>query len=43
VDRIGTHGQELVEVFVTETETGQAVEAVAQAKRCEAIAISEDK
>ena len=31
--RIGTNGQELVEVFATEIEAGQAVEAVAAAKR----------
>jgi predicted DNA-binding WGR domain protein len=31
--RIGTNGQELVEVFVTEAEAGQALEAVARAKR----------
>jgi len=31
--RIGTNGQELVEVFATETEAGQALEVLAQAKR----------
>jgi predicted DNA-binding WGR domain protein len=31
--RIGTNGQELVEVFMTEVEAGQALEAVARAKR----------
>ena len=31
--RIGTDGQELVEVFVTEVEAGLALEAVARAKR----------
>lgn len=31
--RIGTKGQELVEVFATETEAGQALEAMAAAKR----------
>jgi predicted DNA-binding WGR domain protein len=31
--RIGTNGQELVEVFATEIEAGQALEAVARAKR----------
>jgi predicted DNA-binding WGR domain protein len=31
--RIGTNGQELVEVFVDEFEAGQALEAIAQAKR----------
>jgi predicted DNA-binding WGR domain protein len=31
--RIGTKGQELVEVFSDETEAGKALEAVVQAKR----------
>jgi predicted DNA-binding WGR domain protein len=31
--RIGTNGQELVEIFATEVEAGQALEAVAAAKR----------
>ncbi|WP_338067386.1 WGR domain-containing protein [Microvirga aerophila] len=31
--RIGTNGQELVEEFSNEIEAGQALEAVAQAKR----------
>jgi predicted DNA-binding WGR domain protein len=31
--RIGTNGQELVEVFSTEIEAGQALEALARAKR----------
>ena len=31
--RIGTHGRELVEEFACELEAGQALEAVAQAKR----------
>jgi predicted DNA-binding WGR domain protein len=31
--RIGTSGQELVEIYVTEVEAGQALEAVARAKR----------
>jgi predicted DNA-binding WGR domain protein len=31
--RIGTNGQELVEVFATEVEAGRALEAVAAAKR----------
>jgi predicted DNA-binding WGR domain protein len=31
--RIGTNGQELVEVFATEAEAGQALEVIAQAKR----------
>jgi len=31
--RIGTNGQELVEVFATEIEAGQALEVIAQAKR----------
>src|SRR5688500_11469941 len=31
--RIGTNGQELMEVHVTETEAGQALEAIARAKR----------
>ena len=31
--RIGTNGQELVEVFPDEIEAGQALEAVARAKR----------
>jgi predicted DNA-binding WGR domain protein len=31
--RIVTNGQELVKVFTTEVEAGQALEAVAQAKR----------
>jgi predicted DNA-binding WGR domain protein len=31
--RIGTTGQEMVEVFADEIEAGQALEAVAQAKR----------
>jgi predicted DNA-binding WGR domain protein len=31
--RIGTNGQERVEVFDTEDEAGQALEAVARAKR----------
>jgi predicted DNA-binding WGR domain protein len=31
--RIGTNGQELVEVFASEIEAGQALEAVAQTKR----------
>ncbi len=31
--RIGTHGRELVEEFAGEIEAGQALEAVAQAKR----------
>jgi predicted DNA-binding WGR domain protein len=30
--RIGTHGQELVEVFATESEAGAALEALARAK-----------
>ena len=32
-DRIGTNGQELVEVFATEIEAGEALEALARAKR----------
>jgi predicted DNA-binding WGR domain protein len=31
--RIGTNGQELVEVFPDEIEAGQALEAIARAKR----------
>jgi predicted DNA-binding WGR domain protein len=31
--RIGTNGQEVVEVFASEIEAGQTLEAVAQAKR----------
>ena len=31
--RIGTKGQELVEIFADEIEAGQALEAVARAKR----------
>ena len=31
--RIGTKGQELVEVFADELEAGKALEAVARAKR----------
>lgn len=31
--RIGTNGQELVQVFASEAEAGRALEAVAQAKR----------
>jgi predicted DNA-binding WGR domain protein len=31
--RIGTTGQELAEVFASEVEAGQALEALAQAKR----------
>jgi predicted DNA-binding WGR domain protein len=31
--RIGTNGQELVEIFADELEAGQALEAVARAKR----------
>jgi predicted DNA-binding WGR domain protein len=31
--RIGTNGQELVEVFADEIEAGQALEAIAQVKR----------
>ena len=31
--RIGTRGQELVEIFVGEVEAGKALEAFAQAKR----------
>jgi predicted DNA-binding WGR domain protein len=31
--RIGTNGQELVEVFANEAEAGQALEAIARAKR----------
>jgi predicted DNA-binding WGR domain protein len=31
--RIGTYGQELVEVFATELEAGKALEALAAAKR----------
>ena len=31
--RIGTNGQELVEVFASEIEAGLALEAIAQAKR----------
>ena len=31
--RIGTNGQELVEVFATEAEAGQALEGLAAAKR----------
>jgi predicted DNA-binding WGR domain protein len=31
--RIGTNGQELVEVFATEIEAGHALEALAQAKQ----------
>jgi predicted DNA-binding WGR domain protein len=31
--RIGTKGQELVEIFASEVEAGQALEAVARAKR----------
>jgi predicted DNA-binding WGR domain protein len=31
--RIGTHGQELVEVFADELEAGLVLEAIAQAKR----------
>jgi predicted DNA-binding WGR domain protein len=32
-DRIGTNGQELVEVFATELEAGQALKAIARVKR----------
>jgi predicted DNA-binding WGR domain protein len=32
-DRIGTNGQELVEVFANEIEAGQALEAIARVKR----------
>jgi predicted DNA-binding WGR domain protein len=31
--RIGTNGQELVEVFASELEAGETLEAVARAKR----------
>jgi predicted DNA-binding WGR domain protein len=31
--RIGTNGRELVEVFATEIEAGQALEAIARVKR----------
>jgi predicted DNA-binding WGR domain protein len=31
--RIGTNGQELVEVFTNEIEAGEALEALARAKR----------
>jgi predicted DNA-binding WGR domain protein len=31
--RIGTHGRELVEVFDSELEAGQALEAIARVKR----------
>jgi predicted DNA-binding WGR domain protein len=31
--RIGTHGRELVEVFATEIEAGEALEAITRAKR----------
>lgn len=31
--RVGTNGQELVEVFASETDAGKALEAIAQAKR----------
>lgn len=31
--RIGTNGQELVEVFATDSEAGASLEALAQAKR----------
>jgi predicted DNA-binding WGR domain protein len=31
--RIGTNGQELVEVFTTEVEAGQALEPIARVKR----------
>jgi predicted DNA-binding WGR domain protein len=31
--RIGTNGQELVEVFASKAEAGQALEVIAQAKR----------
>ncbi len=31
--RIGTHGRELAEVFATEIEAGEALEALARAKR----------
>jgi predicted DNA-binding WGR domain protein len=31
--RIGTNGQEMVEIFADEIEAGQALEAVAKAKR----------
>jgi predicted DNA-binding WGR domain protein len=31
--RIGTNGQELVQVFATELEAGQALEAIARVKR----------
>lgn len=31
--RIGTNGQEIVEVFATEFEAGRALEAIARAKR----------
>ena len=31
--RIGTNGRELVEVFATEIEAGEALEAIARAKR----------
>jgi predicted DNA-binding WGR domain protein len=31
--RVGTNGQELVEVFMTEVEAGQALEAIARVKR----------
>jgi predicted DNA-binding WGR domain protein len=31
--RIGTNGQELVEVFANEIEAGEALEAVARVKR----------
>lgn len=31
--RIGTNGQEMVEIFADELEAGQALEALAQAKR----------
>jgi predicted DNA-binding WGR domain protein len=31
--RIGTKGQELVEIHTDETEAGKALEAIAQAKR----------
>ena len=31
--RVGTNGQELVEVFATEIEAGEALEAIARVKR----------
>lgn len=31
--KIGTKGQELVEVFASEVDAGKALEAIAQAKR----------